>query len=1366
MCGIAGILNLRGSFSAEKLRHVVTDMTGRMVHRGPDDSGIWIAPNNSCAFGQRRLSIIDLSAAGHQPMLSQDGRVAITFNGEIYNYQELRAELEGHGVRFRTQTDTEVLIESVRAWGDRAFQKMDGMYAFALFDEATGDVIIGRDPFGEKPLYYTHNADYFAFASELHCLTVLPGFDFGVDDAAVAELLMLQYIHAPRTMYRSAKKLPPGHFMRISPQGSVSITQHFAFMPRPAPYANRSIVDLADELQEILVRSIKRRMISDVPLGAFLSGGVDSSLVVALMAKECGRDVQTFSIGFAGDKDSEHEFARATARHLGTTHHEKILAPDVIRLVEHIAGVLDEPNADSSCLPVYLLSEFAREKVTVAISGDGGDELFGGYGRYFATLDEEARRLEGDPQFANWRAGDTYFGSRVCIFSQEQAERVMGRMPDEANQLMHGFKDYLNYGELPLMHRMREIDTRTYMSGAVLAKVDRMSMQHALEVRTPFLSIEVARFAEKLSPEQCYQNGQGKLILKELLCRYLPREFVYRPKQGFGLPPGVWGKDTLLPALKRSCDAPASRVQDWLPRGRIKRFLSEQERNFSTYQVWNVLMLEMWLRGHRADRLPSSSLSGEMNSFTRALLPFCDKLPLLEALSVSERSAAILVDETPPPTYLERFFTSLTYVKAPLDINCKLITEELIKKLPLGSCATILFGAGFDGDDITLIKALRDKGFKRLFFKSGTDWRGTDISSFLYSSTAWPLCKMTRLMSSKVTAFFTRVRRAIARRVLDRLALDVFPMSSVVRADHGLGWQAQIPQFLEWSNDVGIKRSDLLLFEGETLLEKDASHSDIREKGCGCYTHWGDSLYFSTTDNSNPLENGRRYRIIHKPRKTKLLRALWLAPERFFDSVAQPSDSLAAWGADVRYRLESVNPISLTKPRKQQEWMSDERRLRVFKDDVASKRPHGARALGAKSSGVVIFTSHLGPGGAERQVSYLADALKRRDINVSVISEASPEGALGHYVPTLSKAGVQVAGLPEASLIVNTDLLIRPEVFPDVDLARKLPQEFISSVQSLFVVLMREKPAVLHCFLDTPNIVGAVAGYLAGVPKIVLSARNVNPTHFDYLNSDWYLPWYRAVLSIPSVSFTANSKAGRDSYAEWIGIDPASIAVIPNAIDLHSFSGSTEKESSRMREAFGIQEGAPVMLGVFRLSHEKRPLLFIDVAREVKRRIPDLRVLIAGVGTMRDEVEREIESGDLGDFITLLGRRDDVAELIKSSDVMALLSENEGLPNVVLEAQALGRPVVCTAVGGAPDIVRDGVTGYLVGKDDRAAMVQRLVEILLSPDRGRSMGSRAVDFVASEFSLARLSARTLAAYGDLELQPASSSVKNLAACGM
>ena len=353
---------------------------------------------------------------------------------------------------------------------------------------------------------------------------------------------------------------------------------------------------MADELEEILVRSLRRRLVSDVPLGAFLSGGVDSSTVCALIRRRLDVPLRTFSIGFQGASESEHEVARAFAEHLGTEHHDKIIAPNTSDFLLNIGRVLDEPNADSSCLPTYLLSAFARETVTVALSGDGGDEMFAGYDRYFATLDESRR------QQAAWRPGDVYYSNRILVSVEEHIRELLGFVPAGVNEHVMRLRDEVNRADVPLFCRLRQTDVDNYMPGAVLPKVDRMSMQHSLEVRTPFLSIELARFAERLPQQVLYNGARGKLVLREIAYRYLPRNLVDLPKKGFGLPISRWGQNELLQAASSLLESSDSRLAAALGRDAIARFMQRQKSHggFVTYQVWALTMLESWLRHHPA----------------------------------------------------------------------------------------------------------------------------------------------------------------------------------------------------------------------------------------------------------------------------------------------------------------------------------------------------------------------------------------------------------------------------------------------------------------------------------------------------------------------------------------------------------------------------------------------------------------------------------------------------------------------------------------------------------------------------------------------------------------------------------------------
>jgi asparagine synthase (glutamine-hydrolysing) len=431
MCGIAGIVDKHGKLGPARLAQLAKEAADRMRHRGPDDSGVWVSPDGRCALSHRRLSIIDVSSAGHQPMVSRTGHSVIAFNGEVYNFLELKGELEARGAAFRSSSDTEVLLEMLEQEGQEALVRLDAMFALGHYDIGRQVLLLARDIFGEKPLYYVDHEDYFAFASELHSLASLPGFDARIDRSTIASYLCFQYVPTPQTIYRSARKLPPASYLTVGPWGDVTIRPYYRFETSAAERSERSLDDLADELEAILLTSLRRRLISDVPLGAFLSGGVDSSTVAALVTKKLGIPLQTFSIGFANHPDSEHLDAAAIARMLGTDHRDRVLTADAIELGHHIGTVLDEPNADSSCLPTFLLSGFAREHVTVALSGDGGDEMFGGYGRYFVTVDEWERKRKGSWLLPWWRAGEVYWSTRILVYPDDQLEAAIGEIPVE-----------------------------------------------------------------------------------------------------------------------------------------------------------------------------------------------------------------------------------------------------------------------------------------------------------------------------------------------------------------------------------------------------------------------------------------------------------------------------------------------------------------------------------------------------------------------------------------------------------------------------------------------------------------------------------------------------------------------------------------------------------------------------------------------------------------------------------------------------------------------------------------------------------------------------------------------------------------------
>lgn len=627
MCGICGIVDYAQRIPRDELGRLVVRMRDELAHRGPDDAGVWISPPGPgphVALGHRRLSIIDLSPEGRQPMSNEDGSVQVVFNGEIYDYQALRQELEQAGHRFRTRTDTEVLAHLFESCAPRdlpaRIDALDGMFAFAVWNASEQRLLLARDPFGKKPLYWMHHGGLVAFASELRCFRHVPGFDGEIDQEALAEYLLVQYCHAPRSIYRQVRKLEPGSFLlwdfSAGNAPTASRGSHWSFSARgPATSPlGRSIDQEADALQALIVEAVRKRLMSDVPLGAFLSGGVDSSLVVAIMRKDLGREVESFTIGFSDTEDTEHEFARETAKLLGTTHRDDLLKPDVMALVHTIAEALDEPNGDSSCLPTYLLCRHARQFVTVALSGDGGDELFGGYGRYRDTLNDFGsrwqrfkRRLSGQPSA---RASDLYLSPRWLIWQPEDAAAMLtgdaGRpLPGAAAEDLATWRSLLDDPSVPLMHRMRTLDATTYMPGAVLAKVDRMSMLHSLEVRCPLLDKSVGRFAMGLSADACWRPpAETKRILKHLASRYLPREWMHRRKMGFGVPANSWSPKPFLAMAREAILSNDARVTRWLDREQVRARIDQMEQpgHFSIYRLWPLLVLELWLRKENSAR--------------------------------------------------------------------------------------------------------------------------------------------------------------------------------------------------------------------------------------------------------------------------------------------------------------------------------------------------------------------------------------------------------------------------------------------------------------------------------------------------------------------------------------------------------------------------------------------------------------------------------------------------------------------------------------------------------------------------------------------------------------------------------------------
>jgi len=647
MCGIAGFLDRSGSGSGASgdLTALVTRMTDAIAYRGPDDSGAWVDQAAGIALGQRRLSIIDLSAEGHQPMAGEDGNQVIVFNGEIYNFPELREELEGFGHRFRGHSDTEVMLAGFLQWGvDDAVRRFNGMFAFALWDRRERRLWLCRDRLGKKPLYYCWAGKGSAgrtllFGSELKALRAHPAFQAEIDRNAVALYMRLGYIPAPWTIYRGVYKLPPATHLSVGPddcgRNSPPVAYWSAREAAERGVADRIVNfdDAIGQLDALLRSAVGMRMLSDVPLGAFLSGGIDSSLVVSLMQALSSQPVKTFCIGFEEQTHNEAIYARAVAKHLGTDHTEMILTADkALDVVPGLPRMFDEPFADSSQIPTFLVSEMARRHVTVSLSGDGGDELFAGYSAYrssarffekYGWMPGTLRRatgqvLQGIPQSV-WNRlvpgnADATAGARIFRMastmrqaSPEETYRNLMSLWEDPQRVVPGaiepataFSTRESAGLENLTEKMMLLDALTYLPDDILAKVDRASMAVSLEARGPLLDYRLFEFAWRVPLEFKLRDGKGKWILRELLNRYVPRELVDRPKSGFAIPVAKWLRGPLKGWAEELLGEKRLRDEGILDSGEVRRTWKEHLDGYNrSDRLWAVLMLESWLEESR-----------------------------------------------------------------------------------------------------------------------------------------------------------------------------------------------------------------------------------------------------------------------------------------------------------------------------------------------------------------------------------------------------------------------------------------------------------------------------------------------------------------------------------------------------------------------------------------------------------------------------------------------------------------------------------------------------------------------------------------------------------------------------------------------
>ena len=638
MCGFVGFVHLEPRFlSVENLQQTVRKMSGAIMHRGPDSEGIFVDPQTQVALGFRRLAIRDLTVAGHQPMESASQRYVITFNGEIYNSEEVRAQLlsEVGSIRFRGHSDTEVLLAGIDHWGLAAtIQRCVGMFAIALWDRQEQTLSLCRDRFGEKPLYYGFGRGTFLFGSELKGLRQHPNFDAQIDRQSLALYLRHNYMPAPYSIFQQIQKLTPGTILTVNleqlkrkqlpapqPFWSFIETLHEG---QAAPFTG-SMDEAVNQLETIMQRTIEEQMISDVPLGAFLSGGLDSSLIVALMQSRKSQRVRSFSVGFHEKEFDEAPHAKAVARHLGTEHTELYVTPqDALDVVPLLPAMFDEPFADSSQIPTYLVAKMARQHVTVSLSGDAGDEIFGGYSRYMRGL--QFSKLERIPGFlrqgAAWALsqipGVQSASSRSLMRRVFWAAELLGAKSFEAayRLMVSAWKDPLlavdssaiatsafedlpqQFGGLGPLRRMMALDTLTYLPDDILVKVDRATMAVSLEARAPFLDHRISEFACRLPQSMLMQSGQGKMILRQLLAKYVPTSLTDRPKQGFGIPVDRWVRGPLLDWAESLLEPRILSDQGLFRTHHVRQVWEEHKSGKANRitQLWPILMFQAWQR--------------------------------------------------------------------------------------------------------------------------------------------------------------------------------------------------------------------------------------------------------------------------------------------------------------------------------------------------------------------------------------------------------------------------------------------------------------------------------------------------------------------------------------------------------------------------------------------------------------------------------------------------------------------------------------------------------------------------------------------------------------------------------------------------
>lgn len=640
MCGLCGIVNFSGEPVGDDL---LARMVQRVRHRGPDATGV-ARPQPSIGLSHARLKVIDLSEEANQPMASADRQAWIVYNGEVYNYRELRQELETQGRRFRTESDTEVILQAHEAWGEACVERLDGMFAFAIVDLRRQRLLLARDRAGKKPLFYAHDQRRIVFGSEIKALLAHPGVSRQINEAVLPLYLAYGYVPEPRTFYADIRSVPPATWMTVDLRTGAVQHDHYWQLQFPIVRPTIRRTDAIAGLRERLTDAVRKRMISDVPIGAFLSGGIDSTIVVGLMSRLRREPIHTLSIGFQGDaRFDETRYARLAAQAIGSRHTEFVVKPDAFRLLERLVYHHDQPFGDASAIPTYLLCQLAREHVSVALTGDGGDEVFAGYRRFQAAVFSARfpRRLSAAAAGllgrlparvrARSRLGEWHrFFDAARRPWDERLMRWVSYFPEPHRLLNAVWRQQVDAGAhlAPVRHWLQlasgssalsqalSFNFHEYLTGDLLVKMDRCSMAHGLEARSPFLDTAVIEYAAGLPDRFKLCGRRTKVILKEAFQDLLPEAIQRRGKWGFGAPLDTWFRHDLRTAVGDLLLAPDARLARFLEPAVVRRFYDDHQahRRNVGLQLWNLLTLEVWLRMVERGAWEQADSAGERGS--------------------------------------------------------------------------------------------------------------------------------------------------------------------------------------------------------------------------------------------------------------------------------------------------------------------------------------------------------------------------------------------------------------------------------------------------------------------------------------------------------------------------------------------------------------------------------------------------------------------------------------------------------------------------------------------------------------------------------------------------------------------------------